>query len=270
MRKMAWSALAVVAALSLAHAAPGDRARFLEGASAASLSPAELAEEPAGYLASGALDLAVVMSPPPAPDSAQDLADVAALKQAAHGAPARWARAVADDASVYDRFEKEYGLKLDREHAPRLIRLLNRVSADVLAVAGEAKKLYPRPRPFQRFALARVCGEATPPKPEPAPAAGTSYPSGHAALGWAAALVLVEIAPGRAQQLLPRAEDYGKSRVVCGAHFPSDIEAGRVLAGAVVDRLLAVPEFRRDVACVKAEHRAVLAGEKSADQPACQ
>lgn len=274
MRKIDWFAALVLASaslsLSLALAAPGDRARFLEGASAARLSAAELADEPAPFLAPGALDLGAIMSPPPVPDGVQDAADIAALKQAAHAAPARWARALADDASVYDRFEKEYGLKLDRKHAPRLIALLNRVSADVLAAAGEAKKLYPRPRPFQRFALARVCGEAVAPKPETAPTTGTSYPSGHAALGWAAALVLTEVAPGRALQLLARAEDYGKSRVVCGVHFPSDVEASRVLAGALIDRLLTVPEFRAAVACAKAERRAVLAGKKSEDQPACQ
>lgn len=266
-----WLALAAFALLiASAYAAPGDRARLLEGAASARLSPAELADEPVGYLAPGALDLAAIMSPPPAPDSPQDAADVAALTQAMQAAPARWARALVDDASVYDRFEKEFGLKLERRHLPRLIRLLNRVSADALAVGADAKRLYPRPRPFQRFALARVCGEAVPTKPDASPTTGTSYPSGHAALGWATVMVLIEVAPSRAQQLLPRAVDYGESRVVCGVHFPSDVEASRKLAGALVDRLLAVPEFRRDVACVKAEHRAVLAGEKSEDQPACQ
>ena len=268
--KNSWFALALIAlTLASTHAAPGDRARLLEGAAAAKLSPAELADEPSGYLAPSALDLASVVSPPPAPGSAQDLADVAALKQAMHAAPARWARALADDASVYDRFEKEFGLMLDRRHLPRLIRLLNRVSADALAAGAEAKKLFPRPRPFQRFALARVCGQAAAPKPDANPTTGTSYPSGHAALGWATVLVLIEIAPSRAQQLLLRAEDYGESRVVCGVHFPSDIEASRKLAGALVDRLLTVPEFRRDVACAKTEHRAVLAGEKSEDLAAC-
>lgn len=269
-RVLARAAIAGVLALCIAHAAPGDRARLLEGAAASKLSPAELADEPPGYLAPGVLDLASIVSPPPAPDSPQDQADVAALKLATHAAPARWARALADDASVYDRFEKEFGLTLERHRLPRLIRLLNRASADVLAAGAQAKKLYPRPRPFQRFALARVCGQAVPPKPDASPTTGTSYPSGHAALGWATVLVLIEIAPSHAQQLLLRAEDYGQSRVVCGVHFPSDVEASRKLAGALVDRLLTVPEFRRDVACAKIEHRAVLAGELSENLPACQ
>jgi acid phosphatase (class A) len=270
MTKLALCAFFCALMASVAHAAPGDRARLLEGAAAAKLSPGELADEPKGYLDAGGLDAASVVPPPPALDSPRDLADVVALKQAMHASDARWARALADDASVYDRFGKEFGQPLDRKHLPRLIRLLNRVAADVFAAAGEAKKRFSRPRPFQRFALGRVCGEAAPPKPEPAPTKGTSYPSGHAALGWAAVSVLIEVAPDRAQLLVMRAVDYGESRVVCGVHFPSDVEASRMLAGALVDRLLTVPEFRRDLACAKTERRAVLAGEMSEDLPACQ
>jgi acid phosphatase (class A) len=118
--------------------------------------------------------------------------------------------------------------------------------------------------------LTRVCGEAHPPKPEAAPSKGTSYPSGHAAVSWALVLILDEIAPEHAQKLIARGLEYGQSRVVCGLHFPSDVEAGRILASIVVDRLIALPEFRRDVACAKLEYRAVLGGEKSDDLPACQ
>ena len=271
--KKAWfvtAALAFALAISNASAAPGDRARFLEGASAAKLSPAELAEEPKGYLPASALDAATIVPPPPAVDSAEDKADVAQFKQMnANASQARWQLAVDDDKSLYDRFEKEFGLPLDRQHLPRLIRLLNRVEADVGAVIGDAKKHFARPRPFQRLALKRVCGEATPPKPGPAPTKGTSYPSGHAAYSWAAVLVLDEIAPERAQPLLARVADYGESRLVCGVHFPADIEAGRTLADKVVDKLLTVPEFRRDMVCAKTEYRAVVAGQKSEDLAAC-
>jgi len=272
MNKIWLAVCGFICALSIlgASAAPGDRARLLEGAAAAKLSPAELAEEPKGYLPPATFDPAAVLPPPPGAGSPEDAADVARFRQVYDKASdARWQRALADDASVYDRFEKELGLALDRRHLPRLIRLLNRVEADVAAATGDAKKHFARPRPFQRFALKRVCGQATPPKPESAPANATSYPSGHAALSWAAVLVLTEIAPDRAQPLLTRVVDYGESRVVCGAHFPADVEAGRALAAAVVDKLLTVSDFRRDMVCAKTELRAVRAGEKSEDLAAC-
>lgn len=269
--------LTVAATLSLlvmqaaSAAASPDRVKFLEGAPAADLAPEVLNEEVKGYLPAGAVDAGAVIPAPPAVDSAQDKSDVAWLKGANGGASAaRWEKALADDASVYDRFEDALGVMPDRKHLPRLVRLLNRVAEDVLAVAAEAKKRYPRPRPFQRFALTRVCGQATPPKPEASPTMGTSYPSGHAALSWAAALVMMETRPAQASSLVVRAVDYGHSRVVCGVHFPTDIDAGHLVAVAVVDKLFAIPEFRRDLVCAKQEVQAVVAGQRSEDLPACQ
>ena len=254
-----------------ALAASHDRVKFLEGAAAAErLTPEELAAEVRGYLPAGALDAGAVLPAPPAVDSAQDKTDVAWLKGANGGAgQARWEKAMADDASVYDRFESALGLKLDRKNLPRLVRLLNRVAEDVLAAASEAKKRHPRPRPFQRFQLKRICGQAAP-KPEAAPTTGTSYPSGHAAVSWAAALVMMETRPSEATPLIMRAVEFGHSRVVCGVHFPSDIDAGHLVAVAVIDKLFATPEFRSDLLCAKREVQAVAAGERSEDLPACQ
>lgn len=262
--------LALALATVLAGASP-ERVRFLEGAvAAARLSPAELGEEPVGYLSAGAIDIPAVLAPPPALNSEGDKMDITLFRQAtAATSEERWQKAVADDASIYDRFSEALGLPIDRTHLPRLVRLLNRVSTDTLAVAGEAKKRYPRPRPFQRFQLKRVCGQAAAPKPESKPTTGTGYPSGHAAVGWAVALVLMEVAPAQVPPLMNRAVEYGNSRVVCGVHFPSDVEGGRVIGAAVIDKLMALPEFRRDALCARREVKGVAAGERSEDQPAC-
>ncbi len=271
MRRLLTAIVATMLAVTGAATASPERVRLLEGAGAADLSPQDLAEGVEGYLPGGAIDVGALLQPPPKADSTADKADVALLRAAnGHASEGRWQRAIDDDASVYDRFDRALGVPPDRRHLPRLIRVLNRVAQDVIASTGEAKKHFARPRPFQRFALTRVCGMKAPPKPEPAPTKGGSYPSGHSSISWAVALVMMEAAPNRAQALIARAVDYGHSRVVCGLHFPSDIEAGRVLGAAVVDRLLAVPEFRRDLICAKREFSAVAAGEKSEDLPACQ
>jgi len=269
-RDLLLASLGIAWSLGLAAASP-DRVKLLEGAGAADLSPQELAAEIKGYLPPGAVDAATLVQPPPAPDSPGDKADIALLRAAmARANEARWQKALADDASVYDRFDAALGVAIDRKHLPRLVRLLNRVADDVIAVTGEAKKRFSRPRPYQRLALARVCGMAAPPKPERAPTKGGSYPSGHSSISWASALVMMEAAPNRAQALITRAVDYGESRVVCGVHFPSDVESGRLLGAAVVDKLFSVPEFRRDLLCAKREVVAVAAGEKSENLPACQ
>ena len=80
-----------------------------------------------------------------------------------------------------------------------------------------------------------------------------SYPSGHAALGWAWALILAEIAPERADDLLGRGYDFGQSRVICGVHWQSDVDAGRVIGAATVARLHADPLFKAQVVAAKAE-----------------
>jgi acid phosphatase (class A) len=70
-----------------------------------------------------------------------------------------------------------------------------------------------------------------------------SYPSGHASLGWTWALLLAELAPDRADALLARGYAYGENRVVCGVHWPTDVEAGRTIAAAVSAKLHSKPEF---------------------------
>jgi acid phosphatase (class A) len=72
----------------------------------------------------------------------------------------------------------------------------------------------------------------------------SSHPSGHAAHGWGWALVLAEAYPSRAREILQRGREYGDSRVVCGFHFPSDVEVGRMVGALVVARLHADEGFR--------------------------
>ncbi len=77
-----------------------------------------------------------------------------------------------------------------------------------------------------------------------------SYPSGHAALGWAWGLVLASISPERADALLQRGHAFGQSRVICGVHWQSDVDAGRVMGAAAFARLQSDPTFaaQRDLA----------------------
>jgi hypothetical protein len=67
------------------------------------------------------------------------------------------------------------------------------------------------------------------------------------------ALVLTEIAPQRANALLGRGYAYGQSRVICGVHWQSDVEAGRVVAAATVARLHADPVFRAQLDAAREE-----------------
>ena len=83
--------------------------------------------------------------------------------------------------------------------------------------------------------------------------ASPSYPSGHSAMGWLYALLLAEIDPSHAAAIVQRGRAYGESRVVCGVHYYSDIEGGRMTASALVAALHGAPEFETDVASARAE-----------------
>lgn len=271
---MARSILAAAAAwliLSATAVAAPDRIRFLEGPGAASkMSPESLALPVEGYL-SAAERAAIAASLPPPPEAGSQAAKAEDeqfgwLHRAANAR--RWQVAVEDDLSLYPRFTDQLGFRIERATTPALVTLLNRIAEDTLAVAADAKARHPRLRPFQASQLARVCGQAAPPKPDPA-AQGTGYPSGHAAAGWGAALVLVEAVPAGAQAIIGRAVAFGQSRVVCGLHFPADIEAGHFIGSAVIARAFEQPGFRQDLACARREVEAVMRGEAVADLPPC-
>lgn len=66
--------------------------------------------------------------------------------------------------------------------------------------------------------------------PGPGLAASSSYPSGHSVLDWAWALVLSEMTPDRADEILARGLARGESRAISGVDYLSDVEAGSALA----------------------------------------
>jgi acid phosphatase (class A) len=112
---------------------------------------------------------------------------------------------------------------------------------------GAAKDAYKRPRPFAEHE-GPICV-----MPSEELTASPAYPSGHAATGWLYALLLAEIDPSHADAIMQRGRAYGESRVVCGVHYYTDIEGGRITASALVAALHGAPEFETDIASARAE-----------------
>lgn len=84
-----------------------------------------------------------------------------------------------------------------------------------------------------------------------------SYPSAHAAAGWAWALIQTELSPDRANAVLARGWAFGESRRICNAHWHSDVNQGRIIAATTVARLHADAAFRADLDAARAELAAV-------------
>lgn len=207
-----------------------------------------------GYLAGQEVDFHTVLGPPPVPDSPWDQADEGLVEALQAVDDTRWHTAELDQKDLYPRFTQAFGKPIDHQTSPALVALLDRAIGDANTTAGAAKDYFHRPRPFQRLQLQRVCEKSAPPKPETNPTSGDGYPSGHSVRGWTVAMILARVAPERAEAVMKRAEVYQESRLVCGMHFPSDVEAGHDVASAVVARLDSSPAFQADLARARKEY----------------
>jgi acid phosphatase (class A) len=209
-----------------------------------------------GYLAGHEVDFHTFLAGPPPADSLWDRADQGLVESFQAVDDARWQLADLDANALYPRFAEAFGTQIDKKTTPALVKLLDKAIDDVDATAAAAKDHFHRPRPFQRLQLQRVCDKSSPPKPEAHPTHGTSYPSGHSTHGWTVAMILARVAPDRSEVLMARAQEYEESRLVCGMHFPSDVEAGHEVAVAVVAHLDASSEFQADLNKARQEHTA--------------
>jgi len=215
-----------------------------------------------GYLAMGEVpDSLALVPPPPGPGSASLALDMDTyrLTRLPHDAP-RWKQAAKDADLEFPHAAETFSCVLDmtisEASTPHLNILLRRVRGDASRANDKAKEYYKRPRPYL------VHGDANcTPNEKLRPDA---YPSGHASIGWAWALSLAEIAPERGKEILARGIAFGQSRIVCGVHWKSDVESGRLIGAATVSRLHANPEFTAQLALARKEIQAArAAGAKS-------
>lgn len=217
-------------------------------------------DKPAGYLKKSELpDSLAILPPPPQPGTPAFALNEEVHRQAAElrGTP-RWALAMQDadlrEGGAITAFSCALGVRVSPQNTPQLYTLLLRAMRDTARSTNAAKKHYQFTRPF----AAR--GETTcTPEKEPSMHTNGSYPSAHSARGWALSLILSELAPDRVTELMSRARAYGQSRLVCNAHWQSDVLQGRVMADATVARLHAVPDFVRDMAIARTELAAARA-----------
>ncbi|MDM0117627.1 phosphatase PAP2 family protein [Variovorax sp. J22R133] len=207
-----------------------------------------------GYLAPAELpDSLVLLPPPPADGSPALAADTAAFQNLTNlQGTARGAMAVSDANLRFPEaatvFSCALGVQISEQATPNLNMLLRRTLTDTALATYKAKDRYVRTRPFVMFKT----GTCTP-KEEASLARDGSYPSGHSAIGWGWALVLTELAPDRANALLGRGRAFSQSRGICGVHWQSDIEAGRLVGSATVARLHANPVFNAQMAAAREE-----------------
>jgi acid phosphatase (class A) len=223
-----------------------------------------------GYLTAAEMpDVERIVPAAPVAGDNRFTADMAIFRatRALEGTP-RWALALADDELSTPALLRDFRCALSvtatAENAPRVSSLLVRALADASRASNALKDFYKHPRPFQ-LADGAVC---VTPEGKARLERNFDYPSGHTTASWEAGLVLSELAPDAATAILARARAFGESRVVCGVHNMSAVEAGWMTAAAVFVAQHASAAFRGDLDTARVE-LAALRTSGSIDAAAC-
>jgi acid phosphatase (class A) len=211
---------------------------------------------PPGYLTGKPpIDILKLLPAPPAPGSAQDVADRAAYAASAKGIGGPdWQAAIGQLNPTGPDFMAALscavGARLSLQATPATMTMVARAGVDVIGPMTIAKEHYARPRPFTTDK-----GEACDPSTKDGVGArlGYAYPSGHSGIGWLWALILSDVAPARADAIRSFGQATGDLRVACRVHWLSDVANGRILATSVYQRIAAEPEYQADLARAKAE-----------------
>jgi acid phosphatase (class A) len=179
----------------------------------------------------------------------------------------RWALAVndyeTDMAHMMADFSCATDIVLTSETAPALARLMTRAGNDTSAETSMAKQHFKRLRPFliDQGPICQPAGEVE---------NTYDYPSGHTTRGWTWAILLAELMPDRAGEILARGRAFGQSRIVCGVHNASAVEAGRISASATLAVMHGSPAFQADMIAARQELMTLAATGEKPDAGQCR
>jgi acid phosphatase (class A) len=278
-----WIGLALLAGACVdAYAA--ESAAKAEGCPAPAPAPA--------YYATNQIDVVGLLPPPPATGSAEQQADlqaVLAAQRAARADRSLLERALADSEMSCARFKDVLGPELKSPAAAKALKFISEAALSAHSTSTSPKRYWKRPRPFlasgevERLGDVAVGGEMAwgeypdkhcvepPPKNDDEARKrqtrrekadlernNTSYPSGHATFGMACALLLAAAVPEKRVELFARARQYGESRLILGAHYPSDVAAGQQAAQLGTALVMQNTSFERQFVPLEAELRQAL------------
>ena len=209
------------------------------------------------YFTTGEMpDMMVFLPGPPDSSSVAFMNDVARYywgKSMRHD-PERAAEAIRDAVygleTIITEFEEAFGMKISKDETPEIYKVLLEGTATCDSICTIPKREYMRRRPFMVFHEQTLT-----PEDEEALRQNGSYPSGHTLLGWSSALLMSEINPDRATEILARGYRYGENRLVVGAHWQSDTDTARLAASAAYARLHTSERFLEQMRKAREEYK---------------
>ena len=146
-------------------------------------------------------------------------------------------------------------MAINERETPEIWKLVETSLATTDPMRKEPKAAYQRLRPFEYY------DDTMPSHEEPFLRGEGSFPSGHSLRGWTLTMLLAQIAPERAAAIYRRGREYCDSRVIVGAHWQSDVDAGRNYACVGYIVLQNIPAFQEQMRKAKEEYRRVKSEE---------
>jgi len=197
------------------------------------------------------VDLPILLAPAPSNSSAQTQSEIAEIIQIQKmRSPLEEATAVSDnELSVFRLASDVLGPRFKPENLPLTAKFFQRLKSDLGQIVHAGKDCWNRPRPYALSPEIKSCFGVVP---------EGSYPSGHSTFGFMSAVVLSGMVPEKKAEIFDRAAQYGRSRMVCGVHYHSDIDAGRIAGTAAAAFAMQDPDFRKEFEGAKKEIRTTL------------
>lgn len=196
------------------------------------------------------IDFSTLLAPPPAvgsPQQVEEMAELMTLQK--NRTPAQEAYAKADMDRTVFRFADVMGPDFTAEKLPLAKEFFEKVRKNASFLLDPAKRHWDRPRPYATNPGLHPCVN----KPDNA-----SYPSGHSTFATVTAIVLANMVPEKKAQIFERGLVFGHNREIGGAHYPSDVLAGRICGTVIAAFMLQSPAFQEEFAKARSEVRQVL------------
>ena len=135
------------------------------------------------------------------------------------------------------------------QNLPKTAALFAKIRGEARPTVDAAKAAWNRQRPYVFDRTLQPAVE----RPE-----NTSYPSGHSADSALYATILGALLPEHAGEWAEQADHVRWSRIIGGAHYPSDTIAGQLLGEAIAHEMLKSPALTGAFAEVRAELASLL------------
>ena len=242
------AAVACIFAISAAlHAAPAAEEK------AKGVSPADFFVDPAS------VDLQRYLAPPPAQDSAQTQKEFAEIRHLQETRTPEREKIAQDDQveTVFAVVRDGLGPHFTAQDLPVTAVFFQQLLAVEGKVVDPAKDAWARKRPAVIDSTIKPCVK---------PSTSGSYPSGHTTVAYMTALVLSDLLPEHRAEIFESASRFAESRIICGVHYRSDIEASKTAAAVIIMQARTNPAFQKGFTQSKAEMRRVLETGKLAER----